>query len=386
MRSLSTSPITGPRTRSAVRGFTLVELLVATVILLLIMALVLSITDQTSKIWKTSTAKIQGFQSARAAYDTMTMRLRQATLNTSLDYYDSTLNPRTPASVNFVPAFYARNSDLHFVVDQSWNIFTATPGVHPAHSVFFQAPLGVTSTSGYAPLQSMLNACGYYVEFSTDKPSFPPFLSAATAVHERYRYRLMEFLQPGEANTIYSTSYTAGMASTVYNQWFTNFLPTSLALVNTPPKTPPPPYHVLAENIIALVVCPELTAKDQSIAPNYTYDSRAGDITKLPHHQLPPILRVVMVAIDEPSATRLNPNGSTTPPTTISTLFQQGSSALFQTPYNPPYSSTTAANNPAPNNLDADLAKLTAVLTAQKINYRVYDTDIAIHGAKWSVQ
>ncbi len=52
---------------------------------MLILVLVLSITSQTSQVWKRSAAKIEAFQGARAAYETITSRLRQATLNTYLD-------------------------------------------------------------------------------------------------------------------------------------------------------------------------------------------------------------------------------------------------------------------------------------------------------------
>ncbi len=359
--------------------------MVAMTILALILALFLSITDQTSKVWKSSTAQIEGFQNARAAYETMTMRLRQATLNTYLDYFDASYNPRTVAnSSTFTPAYYARNSDLHFVVDQASNFFTATTTLHPGHAVFFQAPLGFsTSSSSYGSLQNLMNACGYYVEFNTDKPSFPPFLASATAVPQRFRYRLMEFTQTTEANSIYSIPYVLPAVATQYDQWFTNFLPTTTALVNSPPSNAP--YHVLAENIIALVISPEVTISDQSIAPNYTYDSRAGNLTNVTHHQLPPLLRVVMVAIDEPSAIKLNPPGNSTPPSFLTSLFT-GASALFQTPYNPPYNAASPVSNPPPNNLDADLNKLTSALVANKITYRVYDTDIAIRGARWSAQ
>jgi uncharacterized protein (TIGR02599 family) len=232
-------------------------------------------------------------------------------------------------------------------------------------------------------LQNVLNACGYYVEFNTDKPSYPGFLSSSITVQERYRYRLMEFLQPTEANAIYSIPYTSATTSSQYNRWFENPLPISIGQVNAPSSSAP--YHVLAENIVALIISPELTSSDQSIAPNYTYDSRAGTITTVSHHQLPPLLRVVMVAIDEPSAVRLNPNGNSTPPSFISSLFQ-GAGALFQTPYKPAYNSASPVSNPPPNNLDIDLNTLTQALIANKVNYRIFDSDIAIRGAKWSAE
>jgi len=357
-------------------GFTLVEMLVATVILTLIMVMVLSITDQTSRIWKRSSSEIQAFQNARAAYDTMTMRLSQATLNTYLDYYNSSNQSRTAylaanPSGTFVPVNYARSSELHFVVNQATTLVPLDTGAspaqtascHPGHAVFFQAPLGFTTSSGtYGGLANMLNACGYYVEFNTDLPYLPSFLSSSSAIHQRYRYRLMEFLQPTESNAIFNTP--SG------NNWFTSFLPPNTTQAQAP-------LRMLAENIIALAIVPELSPQTNSsqtnlVTSSYTYDTRAGDIltNKLTHNQLPPLLRVVMVAIDEPSAIRLNPNGSNTPPTLISSL------NFFKT-----------TSSPSPNtDINNDINTLTQALSAQKINYRVFDTDIAIRGAKWSTQ
>jgi uncharacterized protein (TIGR02599 family) len=361
-------------------------MLVAVAILALILVLVLSITDQTSKIWKHSTAQIQTFQNARAAYDTMTMRLSQATLNTYLDYYNSSYQSRasylasTPTGT-FVPAYYARNSDLHFVVDQASTLVpldkTATPAQtaanHPGHAVFFQAPLGFTLTpTTYGNLPNLLNACGYFVEFNSDKSSFPTFISATSTVSERYRYRLMEFLPPTESNAIYNTA-SSGTSPAAYEHWFTNLLPPVVTQPNVP-------VRMLAENIVALAILPELSPHDQTgatqtslVTNTYTYDSRAGNIitNELTHDQLPPLLRVVMVAIDEPSAIRLNPNGNQYPPALISNL------NIFK---------TTSSNPPTDPNADinADVNTLTQALSAQKVTYRVFDTDIALRGAKWS--
>ncbi len=364
MRSPSTSPTRGC---NGERAFSLIEMLVATAVLVLIMAMIASFTSQTGKIWKRSAEKIQSFQGARAAYDAMTSHLSQATLNAYLDYYDSTLSPRTPAnSLTFVPSSYARNSALHFVVDQASKIVPNDQESHPGQAVFFLAPLGFTQTaSTFGNLPNMLNACGYYVEFNSDRPNIPSFLTSLPGIKERYRYRLMEFLQPTESLGIYSLPST-GSASQ-YDQWFANFLPPNLAVSSAPLRT-------MAENIIALVILPELSTRDRAntgtpLAPLYTYDSRAGDITQVSHHQLPPLLRVVMVAIDETSAAHLTPPGTTAPPGSVNGLLT-GSGALFQTA----------------SQIDADLVTLSNALVAQHVNYRIFDTDIAIRGARWSTQ
>ena len=75
------------RDRQSCQGaFTIVEVLVASSVLLMIVVLLLNMVTQTSKSWKATTGKIEQFRAARDAFDTMTRRLGQATLNTYLDY------------------------------------------------------------------------------------------------------------------------------------------------------------------------------------------------------------------------------------------------------------------------------------------------------------
>src|ERR1700761_6634700 len=61
-------------------GFTLVEMLTATAVLLAIMGICFTLIEGTNSIWKNTTGKIEGFRNARAAFDTMTRTLSQATL------------------------------------------------------------------------------------------------------------------------------------------------------------------------------------------------------------------------------------------------------------------------------------------------------------------
>src|ERR1700677_4331589 len=75
--------------RARAGGFSLLEMLVSMAILGLIMAIVLSMTQQTSSLWKNTSGKIEGFRNARTAFDAMTRTLSQATLQTYYDYQDS---------------------------------------------------------------------------------------------------------------------------------------------------------------------------------------------------------------------------------------------------------------------------------------------------------
>ncbi|HSI83458.1 MAG: hypothetical protein ACAI35_22865 [Candidatus Methylacidiphilales bacterium] len=74
---------------------------------------------------------------------------------------------------------------------------------------------------------------------------------------------------------------------------------------------------------------------------------------------MPPVVDIVMVAIDEPSAIRLG-NGATPPDPGVSSLFKIAS------------------------NLETDLKTLTTSLNNKRITYRVFRTSVAIIGAKWS--
>jgi uncharacterized protein (TIGR02599 family) len=107
-------------------GFTIVELLVATAVLMLLMALLLSALNSSMTIWTRGASKIQSFQQARAAYEAMTRKISQATLNIYWDY-------DTDASGN--PTGYKRQSELQFLSGPSANILPGA-GNSRTHSVF----------------------------------------------------------------------------------------------------------------------------------------------------------------------------------------------------------------------------------------------------------
>jgi uncharacterized protein (TIGR02599 family) len=344
----------GGRLSSPSGGFTLIEMLVSTVILLFIMGIVFSMTEQTSSIWKGTSNKIESFRNARAAFEAMTRTISQATLNTYYDYQDSSGNW---ASISGNPAVtYARRSDLQFICGQGSTLIgssyangssTYTP---VTHSLFFQAPLGWSSV--YTSQQRLLNACGFYVVYGPD-PSVPPYLSGLSP---RNRYRLMQFLQPSENLAVY-----ANPAATT---WFTQPISGTYD---------PSSNFTLADNVIALVIWPKNSAGDQttstSLTSNYSYDSRSNAKNNLTFNQLPPIVEVTMVSIDEASAIRLG-NPTAAPNSSVGLT-----SALFTTATYP---------SSGQNQLQLDLATMESTLNAAHLNYHVFQTEVAIGGAKWS--
>jgi uncharacterized protein (TIGR02599 family) len=222
--------------------------------------------------------------------------------------------------------------------------------------VFFQAPLGETGKD-YEPLGSLLNACGYFVRFGDDSSTNslsgrPPFLD--TLVPPQWRYRLMALSQPAEELQIFKSGS---------NQWFT-----------APLSQTPPQVRVLAENVIALVILPKETDSVESTIPAperigaaYSYDSRttwSGSTQPKAMNQLCPVVKLAMVAIDETSAIRLQSAGGAPPDLGFSYagLFSDASK------------------------LDGDLQAVAAALSARRIGYRIFQTEIPLRSARWSAQ
>ncbi len=381
------------------RGFTLVELLVAMTILVLVLILAAQMIAATSKLWKNTTSKIEAFQAARDGFQLMTDELRQATVNTYWDYF--TAKGQTIAQWNisnlsgtsidgnasFIPAAYGRQSELHFISGPS----LLTNQVAKTHAVFFQIPLGFTAnTVTYGSLQNLLTATGFFIEFSDGSNCVNSPASFLTT-SRLYRYRLMQFIQPTEQLAVYDA---ATFNSYGESGWFQ--IPIQVNHAST--------VHIVANNIIGLIIWPKKTdtgtdtlgGTDTPLSPTYSFDSRTGynatgtaisatswtpggttiPTQPLQTNQMPPILRVAMIAIDEPSAKVLQ-GSATTAPTQIATAFGQTNPSTGQVLF------TTAVN------MDSDLLYLQtgpsglAAITPH-LNFRVFDTTIIVRSARFS--
>lgn len=318
------------------KGFTLIELLAATAVFSLILMVTLSALGQASGLWKNASAKIEAFQSARNAFDLVTRNLSQATLNTYLDYD----NPNTPTR-------YLRQSDLRFVSGLAGVGLPGTPTTGSA--AFFQAPANyTTNTASFGSLESLLNTCGYFVQFSDD-PLRPPHVKSAG----KFRFRLMQLLTPTENDIIFTSTN-----ATDY-KWFSDYAGT-----NNYGKTLLP----VADNIIALVIEPRDPAPGSApLSPGYIYntgiDGLGADGKQLiTAHQLPPVVQVTMVAIDEASAVRLE-NGGAVPSVIANAL-----AGKFQ-------NASTYEQN---------LADLRSALSQAGIQYRVFSSAVPIRESKWT--
>ncbi len=344
-------------------AFTLVEVLVSASIIVVLMGIMLGMTDQTQRLVRSTSSKVEAFQESRAAFESMTRHLSQATLNTFWDYEYNKAHE---------PTRYLRSAELRFTSGISSNLLKGS-ATRPGHCVFFHAPLGqVDDKTTLGSLDHLLNVWGYYVEV-TDSERLPPFLSAK--VPQRKRFRLMEVMQPSEQLGTYKYQDDS--------KYPTNWFSTMVTGAN-------PPVRVLAENIVGLFILPRLSKADELLwmkttntktppilAPLYSYDTtnkRVSDPILNPRNQLPPVVQVVMVAIDEPSAKKLEGDP-----------IDGGKAYMgidYSTYFKDPKKLEDDPGTPQPN--DGNLFALEGILAKKRVSYRVFTTNVSIRGAKWS--
>jgi uncharacterized protein (TIGR02599 family) len=313
-------------------GFTILEVMVASAVFIMLLGLLLSTISQTSTVTRRATEKVSAFQGARSAFELITSKLSQATMNSYWDY-DS---PMTPTK-------YIRKSELHFVVGPAGE--DPLPGTSgTGQAVFFQAPGGVTGTSTYNGMDNLLNAYGYYIEYQGE-----PGLPFQTSASNTSRYRLMQQVSNTESLGVYSGNATSDPDGT---GWISG-----------------DNSAVVAENIVYMAIWPRKATSEDStgsaLTTSFAYNSRlnsAGNTQPDTANQLPPTIQLTLVAIDETSAVRFCT--SSTAPTQISDAF----SGLFST------SSVTQ--------FDADLDTLTQRLTANGVNFRVFTMIVPMRESK----
>ena len=312
----------------------------AVALLSLIILVVGSVITTVQRTWKQSSSRIDQFREARRAMETINRRLSQATLNVYWDYVDADGNLRPAAdsvNVTFVPAKYARQSELRYAQLNSSTLTPPHGGTLVGQAVFFQAPVGQTEQVEFSGMSSLLNTIGYYVEKSDDTTLRPP----TSTGDPKTRYRLYEMAQPSETLTVYSkTSENAGYGG---KEWYQ--VPLAEARNS----------HRLSNNIVALILqaeYPDASGNTQSV---YAYDStpQTGTTTQpIEVNNLPPLVRVTLVAVDE-AAGRMIEQRNLNLPSVVD---------------------------------DASLKELEKILIQNNLSYRKFQTAVRIGSAKWSVQ
>jgi uncharacterized protein (TIGR02599 family) len=330
-------------------GFTLIEVLVSSAVIALLAVLLLGVVNHTQRSWTYAKGRMEEFREASRAFDSMTRALSEATLNTRLEYDD----PTNPTAL-------VRRSDLRFLSGPNARIFQGNAAANlPGMSVFFQSPSGFSTNSTNALLRNALATRGFFLEYGTDSSARPSFLDASIPSRGN-RYRLMELKEPSESLSVLSR--TATNPAYTNTTWVTDSL-----LLPVSQK----PAHVLAENIVGLILLPKLPDAQlstpygsDSLAPDYIYDSSRTNALSIdpllnPHHQLPPMVQVTLIAVDEASCVKL--------PAAVSSL-SNAMAGLF--------SDSRSYSN--------DLAALESYFRTKGVTYRVFSTEVPIKAAKWT--
>lgn len=342
-------PLLHPQSTSVARvanarpeAFSLLEVMVAAAVMAVMMLLIASVVGMAGRTIRTSSEKVDAFQGARAGFDALTRTLSQATLNTYWDYYNSARQPRTGANAaNFQPAIYGRQSDLHFLATNTAALNLPASLEPSGHALFFQTPLGFPASATQPP--GTLNASGFFVAYGDD-PTHP----SVGGLDNRPRFRLYQWLQP-------SADLRVDPATGVINP---------AAWVSPTADTVFP----LAENIVAFVA--RVPSASASTATNYFWNSRptwgSGNQPST-MHQLPPLVEVTMVAVDE---------------TTTARLLEGVNSAS---------AAASALGLPAPGTVftdetkyEEDLAAVQNGLASKGVSYRTFRTAVPLRGSKWS--
>jgi uncharacterized protein (TIGR02599 family) len=432
---------TFPSSRPNHAGFTLTEVLVSSALIIAIMALMFTTIDQTRRTINSTTARVTQFQGARIAFEAMTRALSQATLNTywDLDKSATTGNPlgyRRQSDLHFVsgPAFQEKLLQGSTLSGKS-----RTAAHLPGHAVFFQAPLGVTEEEvqvgddkgerRYRGLSNLLSAVGFYVEWDGAEV-LPEFMGTGEKyVYPRFRFRLKRVQQPSEGLMVFADyNYTmlnnSGMNARpgIGLAKATDWIKVAVGMADYP-KGFKLPYgadsrsdysRVLAENIVAILILPKVPEQDRlvkerldDLTDDFNYDScpkLAFDSQKREFkpndpllnfsaefaaenkdnrrvfkqlHQLPPILQVTMVAIDEQSGQKLQ-DYSEQPYDFMAGLFKKvGSYQDFLKELGDPA-------GPAPDSLVYRLSNPDGTLPTPRLSYRVFTTDVVLRASKWS--
>jgi uncharacterized protein (TIGR02599 family) len=390
------SPTPLPFRTSRRRAFSLIELMVSTAVLAMLLIVVFQMLRGMQMTWKRTRQDVGEFKEARQAFEEISRRVSSATLNTYFSYrYDEQMVRGVTLRMGreIIP-----QSELHFVCGPAESLVITQKnsrqiGQRYTHALFFQAPFGFCIDEDkkereklqYEKMNGLMNGWGFYVEFNTDELDRPQYLKQLdNSPKPRPRYRLMEFRQPTEYFQVYKLNLRdmdkTASKEKIY-EWFNqgNYSVNSEwnnSLEDRDTEGFFRTTRVLADNIVAMILRPrEADEKRESekdeLAPDYHFDSRRfqwggkGKVAMTTRHQLPPVIDITFVAVDEVS---------------FNTFCKREGIE-------------TADNDPEFVDKDAfkktedfrkDLKALEDKLLEKKIDYRVFNTSLRIRESKWT--
>ena len=391
------SPISPPLLRRPRQGgFSLIELLVSTAVLSMLLIIVFQMLEGMQRTWRRTRQDVGEFKEARQAFEEISRRVSQATLNTYFSYrYDEQVvkGIKLRMGREIIP-----QSELHFVCGPAEELGITKKnsrqvGQRYSHAIFFQAPFGfcidqdkkLKNALKYEKMNGLMNAWGYYVEFNTDELDRPQFLKQLdNSPKPRPRYRLMEFRQPTEYLQVYKLNLRdldkSASKEKIY-EWFNvgNYSVNSdynNSLEDRDTEGFFRTTRVVADNIVAMILHPREADEKHGttqveLAPDYHFDSRRfqwggkGKEASATKHQLPPVIDVTFVAVDEVSFNRF--------------CSVEGIKSAEEDPEFLDKDMFKKVKD-----FQKDLKALTDKLTKKKLDYRVFNSSIRIRESKWT--
>ncbi len=387
-------PATFPRFSRRVTAFTLIEVLVSVTILAMIMLIVTTVLGQAQRSWRAASSRVSQFREARQAFDTLTRGLRQATLPAHFDWgYGPGGANDIPTLPTEAPTALKRKASLGFNLNRASAIVQpgANQDVFPGHAVVFQAPMGSSITTDgsrnliFDQLDRLLCVRGYFVKFSSNAAFVPRGL--ASRLEPSRRYRLFEYRPPTEYNSVFATPPPNGVpadgATAPQGDWMRIDVSKmdTIGAGGAGNGSPGEFIRPVAENIMFMafavsfspeagssVTASSLATPATSSSTNgvdyfsayesYTGTASGGRTGSAPGaNRLPRSMEIIMIAIDEESATRLADTYGGSPPSLV-----QKSGASFD----------------QPANYTRDIARVRKTLEQEKVNFRIFNSIILL--------
>ena len=291
-------------------GFTLIELMVGTGVVLLLAAVLFALIAHFTEDVRKARSTAEEFEAAQRAFETLTRRVGQATLNS---YWESHVVSGTIRRYERVSELRLASGPMQAGANPLDDPRAEPQRMRPSHGIFFQATTGQAGLARdpeLSGLENLLNTWGYFIEAGPDELEAPSFIPPQI-IARRIAPRLMELREPTQQLCVYR--YTSGSANKYAGfEWFRTPL-ADRTLVRT-----------VAENIAALIILPKLTAReterllpgateeerDAFLAPELFYHSATAPPPNIEparnmRHRLPATVEMTMVALDAATVARL---------------------------------------------------------------------------------
>ena len=265
-----------------VRGFTLVEVMASTVVLLLLLTVIAQALSTAQRSWVTVRG-VAGLMSATSDAETALQAIRFASLQPR-ERYDATQDK------------LVADSDLHFVCGPASQLIPTVQGAC-GDAIFFQRPAREGALSG------VIQASGFFIQYGDDSAWKPAILRESAP---RRRFRLLQFHQPAADLSLFRTA-AAGDPPLLSSMTGRAELYAWFAQPITASSVSKPTVSVAAENVLAMTLQALPGAQRCYDTRRLQWDSYSVE-AQAAFHRLPNFIDITLLVAEESSWERLSAN------------------------------------------------------------------------------